>query len=141
MATATVTATCVDETNEHVVDQQYCTQNYVDSHGYAGQYAYYFGGSMRNGTMSGGSYLPPDLGVLKTTNGTVLQRGGFGVPGSGGSDSSGGSDGSNGDQAGNGDSGAGADNGDEGGSDDGGDVGGGDVGGGEGGGGEGGGEG
>lgn len=130
MASATAVATCVDDTNQHVVNEQYCSQGYADSHGYIGHYVYYFGGSVRDGAMSGGSYLPPDLGVLRTTDGIVLRRGGFGVPDP---NSSSGSNGSNGDQVGN--SGAG----DEGGSDEGdvgsgGDVGGGDVGGGEGGG-------
>jgi hypothetical protein len=125
MASATVIANCVDDTNQHVVNEQYCDQNYVDSHSIAGLYSYYYGGSVRNGTMSGGSYTQPDLGILKTTNGTVLQRAAFEVPDSGGSD------GSAGDQAGNGDSGAGADNGgaDNGGVDDGGDIGAGDGGG------------
>jgi hypothetical protein len=107
-----------------VVNDQYCDQNYVDSHSIAGLYSYYYGGSVHDGTVSGGSYRPPDLGILKTTNGTVLQRGGVGVPNSDGSDGSADS------QAGNGASGNAADNGEEGGVDDnGGDIGGADVGG------------
>lgn len=130
MASATVTANCVDDTNQHVVNEQYCGQDYADSHSDAGgRYLYYFGGSVHDGTVSGGSYRPPDLGTLRTADGTVLQRGGFGVPDLSGSDSS------NGDQVGSGGGGTGADEGgDVGGDDTGGDVGGGDIGGGEGGG-------
>jgi hypothetical protein len=116
---ASTTANCVgaDQGDQGaVVNDQYCDAAYVTSHGgyvHNGiiflpignggfrQYQYYYGGSVRNGHVSGGSYTPPSGGAIKTGSGKTITRGGFGVPGgsSGGSDSgshSGGSGGKSG---------------------------------------------
>ena len=114
LSNQTTTANCVgaDSTDQDTVfNDQYCDQAYVTDHGgyvsngiiflpYGGgyrQYRYYYGGSVSNGHVTGGSYTPPSSGTIKTGSGKTVTRGGFGVPSgsSGGSGShSGGSGGS-----------------------------------------------
>ncbi|HEV3357084.1 MAG TPA: hypothetical protein VG247_09830 [Pseudonocardiaceae bacterium] len=96
-----------------VVQDQYCDQDYVTSHGgyfsngiiflpiggggYS-QYHYYYGGSGNIGQrVSGGSYTQPSSGTIKTNSGSTVSRGGLGVSSkSGGGAGSGGSGGSGG---------------------------------------------
>lgn len=106
-----VTARCTsnDAANSGtVVQDQYCDEDYVTSHGgyiqngiiflpigggrYS-QYHYYYGGSGNIGQrVSGGSYTQPSSGTIKTGSGGTVSRGGLGVSsksggGIGGSDS------------------------------------------------------
>ena len=105
-----VTARCTSNdaaNNGTVVQDQYCDEDYVNSHGghiangiiflpipggggYS-QYHYYYGGSGNIGQrVSGGSYTQPSSGTIKTGSGNTVSRGGLGVSsksGGGGSDS------------------------------------------------------
>lgn len=124
----TTTANCVgaDNTDQgSVVNDQYCDESYVTSHGgyvrnniiflpigggLFRQYQYYYGGSVSNGHVTGGSISPPSSGKIRTGSGQTVQRGGFGVPegssgSSGGKGSSGGSGGSGGEEGSSGHSG------------------------------------
>ncbi|HWC83834.1 MAG TPA: hypothetical protein VG756_28065 [Pseudonocardiaceae bacterium] len=107
---STTTANCVgaDQSDQNsVVNDQYCDQAYVQSHGgYVSngiiflpigsggfrQYRYYYGGSVSSGHVSGGSYTAPSSGSLKTGSGKSISRGGFGVTSGGSGSSGGGSD-------------------------------------------------
>lgn len=83
-----------------VVDDDYCDENYVRSHGghYSGgffyiggnSYRYHYGGPSTpvGQKVSGGSYTLPKGANVSTSSGKVIQRGGFGVSGSGKSGSS-----------------------------------------------------
>jgi type II secretory pathway pseudopilin PulG len=80
-----------------VVQDQYCDEDYVTSHGgylnngiiflpipgggYS-QYHYYYGGSGNVGQrVSGGSYTQPSNATIKTNSGSTVSRGGLGVSG------------------------------------------------------------
>lgn len=93
-----VTAQCTDS-NDVIVDDDYCDESYYRSHGgyssggfiYIGgsSYRYNYGGSGAVGQkVSGGSYTIPKGANVSTKSGTSVQRGGFGVS-SGGSKSGG----------------------------------------------------
>jgi hypothetical protein len=93
-----VTAQCTDSNNV-IVDDDYCDQSYYSSHGgytsggfiYIGNssYRYNYGSSGSVGQKAvGGSYTIPKGANVTTKSGTSVQRGGFGV--SSGSSSSGG---------------------------------------------------
>ena len=93
-----VTAQCTDSNNV-IVDDDYCDESYYRSHGgyssggfiYIGgsSYRYNYGGSGVVGQKAvGGSYTVPKGANVTTKSGTSIQRGGFGV--SSGSSSSGG---------------------------------------------------
>ncbi|WP_242642564.1 hypothetical protein [Lentzea alba] len=93
-----VTAQCTDSNNV-IVDDDYCDESYYRSHGgyssggfiYIGgsSYRYNYGGSGVVGQKAvGGSYTAPKGANVTTKSGTSVQRGGFGV--SSGSSSSGG---------------------------------------------------
>ncbi|GGM48068.1 hypothetical protein GCM10012275_18920 [Longimycelium tulufanense] len=91
-----VTAHCVQQDGT-VVDDQYCDESYVRSHGGhvgggiiflpgGGQYYYNYGGTGRVGDkISGGSTVKPQGAEVKTQSGKTIQRGGFGIKGSSGS--------------------------------------------------------
>ncbi|QFZ23947.1 hypothetical protein EKG83_00595 [Saccharothrix syringae] len=76
-----------------VVDDDYCDDNYVRSHGgyssggffYIGgnSYRYHYGGPSTpvGQKVSGGSYTLPKGANVSTSSGKVIQRGGFGVSG------------------------------------------------------------
>lgn len=76
-----------------VVDDDYCDDNYVSSHGgyhsggffYIGgnSYRYHYGGPSTpvGQKVSGGSYTMPKGANVSTSSGKVIQRGGFGVSG------------------------------------------------------------
>ena len=103
---STTTANCVDADSGvqgAVVNDQYCDQAYVQSHGgyvHNGiiflpigngsfrQYQYYYGGTVSNGHVSGGSYTAPSNGSIKTGSGKTISRGGFGVSSDSGSSGS-----------------------------------------------------
>jgi type II secretory pathway pseudopilin PulG len=111
-----VTARCTSNdpsNNGTVVQDQYCDEGYVTSHGgYVSngiiflpiggggynQYHYYYGGSGSVGQrVSGGSYTQPSSGTIKTGSGSSVSRGGLGVSSkSGGTGGSGGSGGRSG---------------------------------------------
>jgi hypothetical protein len=95
-----VTASCVDDSSTLSSDENICTDDYVTSHGgyssggifflpYGGgyrQYHYYYGGSVDPGTrhVSGGTTAAPSSRTtVKSTSGSTVQRGGFGVSGGG----------------------------------------------------------
>ena len=93
-----VTAQCTDSNNV-IVDDDYCDESYYRSHGgyssggfiYIGgsSYRYNYGGSGVVGQKAvGGSYTIPKGANVTTKSGTSVQRGGFGI--SSGSSSSGG---------------------------------------------------
>ena len=105
-----VTARCTSNNtadNGTVVQDQYCDEDYVTSHGGHiangiiflpipgggyNQYHYYYGGSGNIGQrVSGGSYTQPSSGTIKTNSGSTVSRGGLGVKsgGSGGGSDSG----------------------------------------------------
>ncbi|WP_415360934.1 hypothetical protein [Saccharothrix sp. BKS2] len=79
--------------NDVVVDDDYCDDNYVNSHGgyhsggffYIGgnSYRYHYGGPSTpvGQKVSGGSYTLPKGASVSTSSGKVIQRGGFGVSG------------------------------------------------------------
>ncbi|WP_234995511.1 hypothetical protein [Streptoalloteichus hindustanus] len=94
-----MTAHCVSK-DQVVVNEDYCDENYVRSHGghVSGgfiflpgpggmtQYHYNYGGTGAVGqTVSGGSSVKPPGAEIKTPSGKSIQRGGFGVKGSSGS--------------------------------------------------------
>lgn len=92
-----VVAHCVDS-NGVIVDDDYCDENYARSHGgyYSGghvyiggnQYHYHYGGTGTYGQkVTGGTTLRPGNAEVRTKSGTVIQRGGFGISGKGGSGS------------------------------------------------------
>lgn len=104
-----VTARCTSNNttdNGTVVQDQYCDEDYVTSHGgYISngiiflpiggggynQYHYYYGGSGNIGQrVSGGSYTQPSSGTIKTGSGSTVSRGGLGVKSGGSSGGSGG---------------------------------------------------
>jgi hypothetical protein len=109
-----VTARCTSNdtaSNGTVVQDQYCDEDYVTSHGghisngiiflpiigggYS-QYHYYYGGSGNIGQrVTGGSYTQPSSGTIKTGSGSSVSRGGLGV-----SSKTGGTGGSGGDVGG-----------------------------------------
>lgn len=97
-----VTARCTVDSNGAdqgtVVQDQYCDESYVTSHGghisngivflpipgggYR-QYHYYYGGTGSIGQRAtGGSYNPPSNATIRTNSGKTISRGGFGVSGS-----------------------------------------------------------
>jgi hypothetical protein len=108
----TVTAQCTvaaGAQTDTVVNDQYCDDAYVTSHGghisngfifmplvgggYT-QYHYYYGGTGTVGQRAtGGSFTEPSNATVKTKSGSTIKRGGFGITGrSGGSSGGGGSD-------------------------------------------------
>jgi type II secretory pathway pseudopilin PulG len=110
-----VTARCTSNdpaNNGTVVQDQYCDEDYVTSHGGHiangiiflpipgggyNQYHYYYGGSGNIGQrVSGGSYTQPSSGTIKTNSGSTVSRGGLGVSSKSGGGSSGGSGGDEG---------------------------------------------
>lgn len=92
-----VTAVCTDADGTVVSDDDYCDEDYVESHGgYTSggfmflpmpgggyqQYRYNYGGSGTPGTqVQGGSYTKPGGANISTRSGKTVQRGGFGVSG------------------------------------------------------------
>jgi hypothetical protein len=95
-----VNAVCTDDSGT-VVDDNYCDDNYISSQhgsynsstgfwiipwggGYR-QYRYNYGGTGVVGSpVAGGSYTAPSShATVKTKSGTTVQRGGFGISGSG----------------------------------------------------------
>nr|BFE47098.1 hypothetical protein GCM10017745_05250 [Saccharothrix mutabilis subsp. capreolus] len=88
-----VQAQCVKD--DVVVEDKYCDESYARSHGgyhsngfiYIGgsSYRYYYGGSSVpvGQKVSGGSYTIPKGANVTTKSGTTIQRGGFGISGSG----------------------------------------------------------
>jgi hypothetical protein len=103
-----VTATCATPDGK-VQSDQYCDENYVNSHGGhmgAGglmflpipgggfsSYHYNYGGTVSNGRVSGGSSVKPAGANINTRGGKSIQRGGFGVGNKGGSGGFGGKSG------------------------------------------------
>ncbi|MBB3662527.1 type II secretory pathway pseudopilin PulG [Prauserella sediminis] len=92
-----VTAVCTDAEGTVVANDDYCDEDYVNSHGgYVSggfmflpmpgggmqQYRYNYGGSGTPGTqVQGGSYNKPSGANISTKSGKSIQRGGFGVSG------------------------------------------------------------
>jgi hypothetical protein len=87
-----IIAVCTDS-DGIVVDDQYCDDNYVNSHQgfYSGgfifvggnSYRYNYGGTGAVGSkIQGGRYEKPPQVNAKTKSGVPIQRGGFGVPSS-----------------------------------------------------------
>jgi hypothetical protein len=95
-----VTANCVDDTSA-LSDENICTEEYVTSHnGYSSggifflplggggyrQYHYNYGGTVDRSTgrvVGGSTAAPSNRTTVKTSSGKTVQRGGFGVSGSG----------------------------------------------------------
>lgn len=107
----TVTAQCTvaaGSQTDTIVNDQYCDEAYVNSHGghisngfiflplvgggYS-QYHYYYGGTGTIGQKAtGGSFTEPSNATVKTKSGSTIKRGGFGITGRSGGSSGGGSD-------------------------------------------------
>ncbi|GAA1993440.1 hypothetical protein GCM10009799_19190 [Nocardiopsis rhodophaea] len=78
--TARTTSFDGSEKGQRVVDERYCD----DSGRAGGGYHYYYGGTVRNGRVSGGSVTRPSDARIVTERGTVIQRGGAGGRGGSG---------------------------------------------------------
>jgi hypothetical protein len=95
-----VTANCVDNSDTLSTNENICTEEYVTSHGgYSSggffflplstggyqQYHYNYGGTVgQGGRVSGGSTAAPSgRTTVKSSSGSTIQRGGFGVSGGG----------------------------------------------------------
>ncbi|WP_214412511.1 hypothetical protein [Sphaerisporangium fuscum] len=88
-----VVADCVDlgsrqpDGSYQVVDDDYCDDD-GHSHGYSGShgaYRWYYGGTRRAGRVLSGTTVRPANAHISTRAGSVIQRGGFGGRGFGGS--------------------------------------------------------
>ncbi|MEV7965583.1 hypothetical protein AB0O34_06315 [Sphaerisporangium sp. NPDC088356] len=83
-----VTADCVDlnsrqgDGSYQVVDDDRCDDHYHGSHG---AYGWYYGGARAAGRVLRGTTIRPANAHISARSGTVIQRGGFGGRGSGGS--------------------------------------------------------
>ncbi|WP_248958753.1 hypothetical protein [Sphaerisporangium perillae] len=89
-----VTADCVDlssgqsDGSYQVVDENNCDDDDDGGHGYYGShgaYGWYYGGVRQAGRVLRGTTIRPASAHVDSRSGTVLQRGGFGGRGSGGS--------------------------------------------------------
>ncbi|MEU8270259.1 hypothetical protein AB0B89_24275 [Sphaerisporangium sp. NPDC049002] len=87
-----VTADCVDlgsrqpDGSYQVVDDDRCDDDHGGSyHGSHGAYGWYYGGSRAAGRVLRGTTVRPSDAHISARSGTVIQRGGFGGRGSGGS--------------------------------------------------------
>lgn len=83
-----VTADCVDlnsrqaDGSYQVVGDDRCDDGYRGSHG---AYGWYYGGARTAGRVLRGTTIRPSNAHISARSGTVIQRGGFGGRGSGGS--------------------------------------------------------